>query len=71
MKVFIQPNEDCNGVFVQRLATGFVVIEQGGAKSSAHFTYRVLAKRKGFENERLAAAPATPMTAAALKAQAK
>ncbi len=60
MKVFIQLNDDCNGVYVQRQATGFTVVELGVGKSSAHFTYRVMAKRKGFENERLAAAPDLP-----------
>jgi hypothetical protein len=55
MKVFIQPNEDCSGVYVQRQATGFEVIELNGGKSSAHFTYRVLAKRKGYESARLEA----------------
>jgi hypothetical protein len=53
MKVFIQLNDDCNGVYVKRLTTGFQVIELGSATSSAHFTYRVMAKRKGYENARL------------------
>ena len=56
MKVFIQLNDDCNGVYVKRLTAGFQVIELGSGNSSAQFTYRVMAKRKGFENARLEAA---------------
>ena len=56
LKVFIQLNEDCNGVYVQRQAAGFKVMELRRGNSNASFTYRVVAKRKGFENERLAAA---------------
>jgi hypothetical protein len=59
MKVFIQLNDDCHGVYVQRQAAGFVVKELGGGNSSAHFTYRVMAKRKGYETARLEAAPET------------
>jgi hypothetical protein len=72
MKVFIQPNDDCNGTYVQRLSTGFQVIELGGGMSNARFTYRVVAKRKGHENKRLEAAPPRveppPEEPAALKA---
>jgi hypothetical protein len=63
LKVFIQLNDNCNGVYVQRQATAFEVVELNGGNSSAHFTYRVMAKRKGFENERLAAAPDAPKAA--------
>jgi hypothetical protein len=42
LKVFIQLNDDCNGVYVQRQATGFQVVELGRGNSSAHFTYRVV-----------------------------
>jgi hypothetical protein len=56
MKVFIQLNDDCNGVYVQRLATEFQVTELNGGASRAQFTYRVMAKRKGFEKARLEAA---------------
>lgn len=57
MKVFIQLNEDCNGVYVQRQATGFEVKELRAGTSQARFTYRVVAKRKSFETARLEAAP--------------
>jgi len=53
MKVFIQLNDDCNGVFVKRSDTGFDVIELQNGKSDASFTYRVVAKRKGYEDKRL------------------
>jgi len=53
MKVFIQLNDDCTGVYVKRGATGFDVIELQNGKSNAPFTYRVVAKRRGFENTRL------------------
>ena len=71
MKVFIQLNDDCNGVYVQRQTTGFEVVELGSGNSRAHFTYRVMAKRKGFETTRLEAAAASPKQAAALKAPVK
>jgi hypothetical protein len=57
MKVFIQLNDDCHGVYVQRQATGFQVRELGGGASGAHFTYRVVAKRKGYDQARLETAP--------------
>jgi len=53
MKVFIQLNDDCNGVYVKRGTTGFDVIELQNGKSDAQFTYRVVAKRRGFENTRM------------------
>ncbi|MCX5887971.1 MAG: hypothetical protein NTY36_00800 [Deltaproteobacteria bacterium] len=64
MKVFVQLSDDCNGVYVQRQATGFEVMELRGGASRAHFTYRVVAKRKGYENARLEAAPDTSKSAA-------
>jgi hypothetical protein len=63
MKVFIQLNDDCNGVYVQRQATGFEVVELRNGTSRAVFTYRVVAKRKGFENARLEPAAANKETA--------
>jgi hypothetical protein len=53
MKVFIQPNDNCNGVFVQRGINSFTVIELQNGQSAAAFTYRLVAKRKGYENSRL------------------
>jgi hypothetical protein len=53
MKVFVQLCDDCNGVFVKRGVMGFDVIELQNGTSNARFTYRVMAKRKGYENLRL------------------
>jgi hypothetical protein len=53
MKVFVQLNDDCNGTYVKTSNTGFDVNELQGGKSTASFTYRVVAKRKGYENERM------------------
>jgi hypothetical protein len=53
--VFLTPNGDCKGLYVaQKSATSFVVKELGGGTSSIAFDYRIMAKRKGFEQIRLA-----------------
>mgnify|MGYP000191500637 CR=1 FL=1 len=52
MQVFIQLYGDCNGVYVVRGKTGFDVIELRDGKSNVEFGYRVVAKRKGFEDKR-------------------
>ena len=52
--VFLTPNGDSKGLFVsQKTATSFEVHEQGGGTSSIAFDYRIMAKRKGYENVRL------------------
>jgi hypothetical protein len=53
MKVFVQLEGDCNGVYVSKGATGFDVIELNNGDSNARFSYRVVAKRQGFEDNRL------------------
>jgi hypothetical protein len=53
MKVFVELGDECNGVFVRRGVTGFDVVELHGGSSSVPFCYRVVAKRKGFEEKRL------------------
>lgn len=53
MKVFVQLNDDCNGVYVKKGIDGFEVIELQGGTSNASFDYRVLAKRKGYETQRM------------------
>ncbi len=53
IKVFVQLDDNCNGVYVKRGNTGFDVIELQNGKSNAQFTYRVVAKRAGYENLRL------------------
>lgn len=53
--VFLTPNGDCKGLYVaQKSATSFEVKELGGGTSSVAFDYRIMAKRKGFEQIRLA-----------------
>jgi hypothetical protein len=52
--VFLTPNGDCKGLYVaQKSATSFVVRELGGGTSSIAFDYRIMAKRRGFEQARL------------------
>jgi hypothetical protein len=53
--VFLTPNGDCKGLYVsQKSATSFEVHELGGGNSSVAFDYRIMAKRNGYENVRLA-----------------
>jgi hypothetical protein len=53
--VFLTPNGDCKGLYVsQKSATSFEVHELGGGHSSVAFDYRIMAKRNGYENVRLA-----------------
>jgi hypothetical protein len=53
--VFLTPNGDCRGLYVaQKSATSFVVREMSGGTSSIAFDYRIMAKRKGYEQIRLA-----------------
>ncbi len=59
MKVFIQLNGNCNGVYVEKGATGFDVLELGDGRSDVVFDYRIVAKRKGdgYEDVRFPIAP--------------
>ena len=53
--VFLTPNGDSRGLYVaQKTATSFEVREQGGGTSSIAFDYRIVARRKGYEEIRLA-----------------
>jgi len=53
--VFLTPNGDCKGLYVtKKTPTSFEVHELGGGKSSIAFDYRIMAKRKGYEDVRLA-----------------
>jgi hypothetical protein len=55
MKVFVQLEGDCKGVFVtNKTNSGFDVMELQGGTSSVPFLYRVVCKRKYYEDERLA-----------------
>jgi hypothetical protein len=52
--VFLTPKGDCKGLYVtQESPTGFGVRELSGGTSSIAFDYRIMAKRKGYENVRL------------------
>jgi hypothetical protein len=52
--VFLTPNGDCKGLYVTRKSpTSFVVRELSGGTSNIAFDYRIMAKRKGFEEFRL------------------
>lgn len=54
MHVFIQLHDaGCEGVAVERGTDGFDVLELRQGRSTASFSYRVVAKRKGFEEDRL------------------
>jgi hypothetical protein len=53
--VFLTPNGNCKGLYVsQKSATFFEVHELGGGISSVAFDYRIMVKRSGYENARLA-----------------
>jgi len=52
--VFLTPNGDCKGLYVtHKSAASFEVHELGGGASSITFDYRIMAKRMGYEKERL------------------
>ena len=54
-KVFLTPNGDCKGLYVtQKSPASFEVHELAGGNSNIAFDYRIMAKRKGFENIRMA-----------------
>jgi len=53
MRVFVQLNGDCNGTYVKVDQTGFDVYELQSGSSNVTFTYRVMAKRKGYADERI------------------
>jgi hypothetical protein len=52
--VFLTPNGDCKGLYVSQKSPGsFEVRELGGGTSNVAFDYRIVAKRAGYENQRL------------------
>ncbi len=54
MKVFVQVEGDCRGVYVtNKTSTGFDVVELQRGRSDAPFSYRVVCKRKYYEDARL------------------
>jgi hypothetical protein len=54
--VFVQPYGDAELYVVRRAASGFEVVRRGGDRS-VEFSYRVVARRRGFEGARLERAP--------------
>jgi len=53
--VFLTPNGDCDGLYVSaRTPTGFEVRELHNGTSNVAFSYRIIALRRGYENQRLA-----------------
>nr|QNO57913.1 hypothetical protein GHLLLOKB_00001 [Methanosarcinales archaeon ANME-1 ERB7] len=48
----MQLNGECNGVYVEKWTDGFDVIELDKGTNNVPFDYRVVAKRKGYENYR-------------------
>jgi hypothetical protein len=53
--VFLTPNGDCKGLYVtNKNASSFEVRELNSGKSEIEFSYRIVAKRKGYEDLRLA-----------------
>ena len=53
--VFLTPEGDCEGLYVtNKTPTGFEVRELHGGHSNIAFDYRIMARRKGYENVRLA-----------------
>jgi hypothetical protein len=53
--VFLTPKGDCRGLYIsQQTPTSFVVRELAGGTSNIGFDYRIAARRKGYENIRLA-----------------
>jgi hypothetical protein len=53
LMVFVALEGECEGVYVLPGSTSFVVRELRHGHSNAPFTYRVVAKRRGFEDVRL------------------
>jgi len=52
--VFLTPGGDCKGLYVShKTANSFEVHELGGGTSSIPFDYKIVAKRRGFETQRL------------------
>ncbi len=52
--VFLTPTGDCKGLYVaNKTATSFEVRELAGGRSSTGFEYRIVARRKGYEEIRM------------------
>jgi hypothetical protein len=52
--VFLTPNGDSKGLYViAKTSTSFEVRESGGGQSTLGFDYRIVARRRGFETQRM------------------
>lgn len=71
LKVFVQVEDDCNGVYVKKDNIGFDVYELQSGRSNVNFSYRVLGKWKGYEHLRFEDAPQPPQTEKAAEKEAK
>ena len=67
MKVFITLTDECNGVYVKKGKDGFWVIELNNGTSNATFDWRVVAKRKGYEESRFVKKSPPPIHVAQLE----
>jgi hypothetical protein len=66
--VFLTPKGDCEGLYVtDETATGFRVRELRGGKSNIAFDYRIVAKRRGYEDLRMAQLEADAETLQAIR----
>ncbi len=53
-RVYLTPEGDCKGLYVtNKTASSFEVRELQGGTSSVYFSYRIVAKRKGYEDVRM------------------
>jgi hypothetical protein len=68
--VFLTPRGDSKGLYVTNLtATSFEVHESGGGTTSIGFDYRIVAKRRGLEAQRLTDVTEAVKTQTALSAR--
>lgn len=62
-QIFLTPNGNCRGLYVTRkTADSFEVRELGGGRSNVKVDFRIVARRRGYENVRFAPAPLPPNT---------
>ncbi len=58
--IFLTPEGDCKGLYVpEKTETSFQVKELQRGNSNIRFSYRIVAKRKGYETDRLEEEPET------------
>ncbi|MGH6628243.1 MAG: hypothetical protein ACREB3_00765, partial [Burkholderiales bacterium] len=70
--VFLTPNGDCLGLYVaNKTPAGFEVRELSGGRSDVSFDYRIVARRKGYEDVRLQLVGADAETVQEIRRQTK